>query len=359
MTGASDSGSPVEGPVLIIGCGLIGTSLALALSEQGVVVHLADAVAAHVELASSRGAGSSDPVDDPALVVVAVPPSVAAPVVAQALADHQNAVVTDVGSVKAHLLAALAGTPGAARFVGGHPMAGKERSGPMAATPRLFEGRPWAVVPSADTSSHAVDTLTQMASAIGAVPRTMDATTHDSSVALVSHVPHLASVLVAGLLNDAPSGALELAGPGLRDVTRIAGSVTGMWLDIFHGNAAEVSRLLTALRGSIDEALTALDTDPNDLGALLDAGRAGTRLIPGRHGGASEKLATVYVSVTDQPGELSQLMGDAGQSGVNIEDIRIDHELGRLVGQVEIAVDDSKADTLVTALDARGWAAHR
>lgn len=349
----------IDGPVLVIGCGLIGTSLAMALTEQGVAVHLADAVPANVELAVSRGAGSADPAVAPALVVVAVPPSVSAALVVQALADHPSAVVTDVSSVKVDLLGALAGATGADRFVGGHPMAGKERSGPMAATPLLFEGRPWAIVPLPETSPAAVETVTAVATAIGAVPRTMDARTHDASVALVSHVPHLASVLVAGLLNDAPDGALDLAGPGLRDVTRIAGSVTGMWLDIFSGNAAEVSRLLTTLRGSIDDALTALDTDPHRLAALLDAGRAGTQLIPGRHGGASEMLATVYVSVTDQPGELSRLMGDAGQSGVNIEDIRIDHELGRLVGQVEIAVDTSKADILVTALDARGWAAHR
>lgn len=348
-----------EGPVLVIGCGLIGTSLAMALTEQGVTVHLADAVPANIELAVSRGAGSAEPVADPALVVVAVPPSVSAAVARQALADHPSAVVTDVSSVKVDLLAALTGTPGADRFVGGHPMAGKERSGPMAATPLLFEGRPWAIVPLPETSPDAIGAVTAVATAIGAVPRCMDASTHDASVALVSHVPHLASVLVAGLLNDAPDGALDLAGPGLRDVTRIAGSVTGMWLDIFSGNAAEVGRLLTALRGSIDQALTALDTDPHRLGELLDAGRAGTQLIPGRHGGASEMLATVYVSVTDQPGELSRLMGDAGQSGVNVEDIRIDHELGRLVGQVEIAVDASKADILVTALDARGWAAHR
>lgn len=356
---AESAAAPPDGPVLVIGCGLIGTSLALSLSEQGVAVHLADAIASNVELAASRGAGSAEPVHDPLVVVVAVPPSVAAGVITRALADHPHAVVTDVSSVKVDLLTALADAPGAERFVGGHPMAGKERSGPMAATPRLFEGRPWAVVPSAQSSPRAVDLVTRIAASTGAVPRTMDAATHDTSVALVSHVPHLASVLVAGLLNDAPAGALDLAGPGLRDVTRIAGSVTGMWLDIFSGNATEVSRLLTALRGSIDQALTALDTDPHGLGSLLDAGRAGTQLIPGRHGGASEELATVYVSVSDQPGELSRLMGDAGQSEVNIEDIRIDHELGRLVGQVEIAVDASKADTLVAALDARGWAAHR
>lgn len=346
-------------PVLVIGCGLIGTSLALALTEQGRTVHLADAVPSNVELAVSRGAGSADSVDDPELVVVAVPPSVVADVTLKALADHPEAVVTDVTSVKTELIDTVERSANAGRFVGGHPMAGKERSGPMAAAARLFEGRPWAIVPTSSSAETAVMLVTAVAESVGAVPRRMDAENHDRAVALVSHVPHLASVAVAGLLNDAPEGALDLAGPGLRDVTRIAGSETGLWIDILGGNAGEVRRLLEALRTSIDRAIESLDTDPAELSGLLDAGRAGSGLIPGRHGGASERLAVVYVSVSDQPGELSRLMADTGESDVNIEDIRIDHELGRLVGQVEISVLETGADTLVDALTARGWAAHR
>jgi len=346
-------------PVLVIGCGLIGTSLALALTEQGRTVHLADAVPTNVELAVSRGAGSADPVADPAIVVVAVPPSVAADVVTEMLRVHPHAVVTDVVSVKADLIATVERSPHADRFVGGHPMAGKERSGPMAAASRLFEGRPWAIVPTATSSPEAVRLVTEMAERTGAVPRIMDPLTHDRAVALVSHVPHVASVAVAGLLNDAPDGALDLAGPGLRDVTRIAGSETGLWIDILGGNAGEVRRLLSRLRDSLDDAIGALDDDPGALADLLDAGRSGSGLIPGRHGGASERLATVYVSVSDQPGELSRLMTHTGESGVNIEDFRIDHELDRLVGQAEISVVETNADHLVEALNTRGWTAHR
>jgi len=348
-----------DGPILVVGCGLIGTSLALALTEQGRAVHLADAVPTNVELAVSRGAGSAEPVSDPQLVVVAVPPSAAADVVIEMLQAHGGAVVTDVASVKSELIAAVERTAHADRFVGGHPMAGKERSGPMAAVPRLFEGRPWAVVPTSSSTPEAVQLVVDIAESTGAVTRIMDPRSHDRAVALVSHVPHVASVAVAGLLNDAPDGALDLAGPGLRDVTRIAGSETGLWIDILGGNAGEVRRLLGLLRDSLDTAIGALDQDPGALAALLDAGRSGSGLIPGRHGGASERLATVYVSVSDQPGELSRLMADTGESGVNIEDIRIDHELGRLVGQVEIAVVETGADTLVDALTTRGWAAHR
>ncbi|MBC7632098.1 prephenate dehydrogenase, partial [Aeromicrobium sp.] len=340
-------------------CGLIGTSVGLALTETGHEVHLQDHFPANVELAVSRGAGSAESVDEPVLVVVAVPPAAVVETVRGALDTYPMAVVTDVASVKASLTAEIESLPDARRFVGGHPMAGRERSGPMAASARLFEGRPWAVVPHASSEQSAVDEVTALVGKVGAVPSMMNAATHDSAVALVSHLPHLASVLVAGLLNEAAPGALELAGPGLRDVTRIAGSETGLWLDILGSNAAEVRRLLELLRGSVDEAIVALKEDPMRLGALLDAGREGTRSIPGKHGEKVADLVTVFVSVPDQPGELSRLMAHTGESGVNIEDIRIDHELGRPVGQVEIAVVTGRADMLVTALTGRGWSAYR
>lgn len=349
----------LTGPVLVVGCGLIGTSVALALTEAGVTVHLDDLLADNLDLAVSRGAGTADPVVDPSVVVVAVPPAAVVETVARVLAEHPGAVVTDVASVKTALSSQIAVLPGAERFAGGHPMAGKERSGPMAASARLFEGRPWAVVPLPASRPDAVRRVAELAATVGAVASTMDPAEHDSAVALVSHLPHLASVMVAGLLNAAPDEALELAGPGLRDVTRIAGSETGLWLDILGTNAVEVRRLLTDLRGSIDHAIGALDADPGELAGLLDAGRAGTRRIPGKHGGSSSEFATVFVSVPDRPGELPRLMVHVGESGVNIEDVRIDHEQGRRVGQVEISVVPSTADTLVDALSARGWSAYR
>jgi prephenate dehydrogenase len=268
-------------------------------------------------------------------------------------------VVTDVASVKKALVEQISGLDGAERFVGGHPMAGKERSGPMAASARLFEGRPWAVIASDDSSPDAVALVARLAELVGGVPKIMDAAGHDRAVALVSHVPHLVSVLVAGALTHSPAADLDLAGPGLRDVTRIAGSETGLWLDILDSNADEVRVLLGVLRSSLDRAIEAIGSDETALAGILDNGRAGTRRIPGKHGDEPAELATVFVSVPDQPGELSRLMTHTGESDVNIEDIRIDHELGRRVGQVEIAVVASRADTLVEALTARGWSAYR
>lgn len=346
------------GPVLVLGCGLIGTSLAMALTEAGVEVHLDDILDSNVELAVARGAGTADPVESPALVVVAVPPSEVAACVAHALKTWPEATVTDVASVKASLQSEIGGLDGSDRYVGSHPMAGSERSGPMAAYARLFEGRPWAVTSVAGVDPHAVARVVETAELVGAVPLEMDAEAHDRAVAVVSHVPHVLAVLTAARLHGAPQDHLALSGPGLRDVTRIAGSDVALWQEILGANAAEVRTVLEQVRGDLDRVIDAIGTDGASLGDVLHTGREGTKLIPGKHGEQRAEIATVYVSVPDEPGELSRLMAHTGESGVNIEDIRIDHELGRRVGQVEITVVAAHATTLVEALTARGWSAY-
>ncbi len=350
--------SALGGPVLVIGCGLIGTSIALALTEAGVTVHLEDIRVANLELAVSRGAGSAAPSSSPVLVIVAVPPAAIATTVAHSLGEWPKAVVTDVASVKSGLQQRIEALAGIERYVGSHPMAGSERSGPMAASARLFEGRPWAVTPAAGASPEAVDLVIELAGLVGGVPLVMDAGAHDRAVALVSHMPHVLSVLTAARLNDAPSEHLALAGPGLRDVTRIAGSDIALWRDILGANSAEVRAVLERVRTDLDQVINSIGDDGGVLGEVLKAGQDGTRLIPGKHGEKVAEFATVFVSVPDQPGELPRVMAHTGESGVNIEDIRIDHELGRPVGQVEITVLAAQADTLVKALSARGWSAY-
>ena len=345
--------------VLVIGCGLIGTSIGLALREHDVDVHLDDISRSNLELAVSRGAGSPDPLAAPDLIVVAVPPSNVVDAVAHALVTWPDAVVTDVASVKADLASSIADLPGADRYVGSHPMAGSERSGPMAASARLFEGRPWAVTPLDGAGERAVRLVESVAELVGAVPITMDAASHDRAVALVSHVPHVLSVLAAARLAEAPQSHLSLAGAGLRDVTRIAASDSALWSDILRSNAGEVRSLLELVRADLDGLIDALGSDERSVSDVLESGQAGTRLIPGKHGERPAELATVFVPIADHPGELSRLMAHTGESDVNIEDLRIDHELGRPVGLVEIAVLTDRADALVEALTARGWSAYR
>lgn len=350
----------LPGPVLVIGCGLIGTSVGLALRAHDVDVLLVDAEPANIATAVERGAGRPF-TDDvvPYLVVAAVPPAAAAAVVASALVRWPTAFVTDVTSVKAGLQRSIDAQPGAERFAGGHPMAGSERSGPTAGSAQLFEGRPWAVTPGVSTLPAALDAVVDMALHVGAVPIILDAASHDRAVALVSHVPQVMSTLTAARLNDAQGNHLALAGAGLRDTTRIAGSDSALWIDILGTNAADVRAVLELVRGDLDRVIDALGEDDMALGDVLESGRRGTALIPGKHGSAPARVDIVHVQVADQPGELSRLMSDTGQSGVNIEDLRLDHDLGRPVGLAEITVALGVGDSLVEALTSRGWTAYR
>jgi len=344
----------------------VGTSVGLALTAGGHDVRLRDADEVALTVAVSRGAGSSEPPAGVGCVVVAVPPAQVAAVVAAALGEHPDAVVTDVGSVKGEPLAALAamdlaamvlGADDLVRYVGGHPMAGSELSGPWAASAELFQGRAWAVTPHPASSSGAVATVTALARATGAVVVQLTPQEHDLAVARVSHLPHLLAVLTAARLDGAPPEHLALSGQGLRDVTRVAAGDPGLWGQILAANAAAVRDLLHGVRDDLDLLLAGLD-QPAEVDELLRRGVRGTRLIPAKHGGPARAEAVVVVALPDRPGELARLFADAGRSGVNVEDLRIDHDPGRPVGRVELVVAAAAADTLVEALVAKGWPAH-
>jgi len=356
--------------VRVVGTGLLGASVGLALRGHGVDVLLSDPSRTALALARDVGAGRpAGAGDTPTLVVVAAPPDVAAQVVAAELAAHPNAVVTDLASVKGHVLDELrAAGADLTRYVGSHPMAGRERSGPSAAVPDLFLGRPWVIADSGSTRPEAVLAVRSLAVDLGAVPVAMDASAHDEAVALVSHVPQVVASLAAARLQDADDAALGLAGQGLRDVTRIAASDPALWTSILAANAGAVHAVLVAVRLDLDAVIDALAgadaaTGPEDVAPGLLAtiaqtvarGNAGVARIPGKHGGAQREYAQVTVLVPDTPGELARLLTDVGEAGVNLEDLHLEHAAGRPVGMAQIAVLPGSAEHLEAELTARGW----
>lgn len=361
----------LAGPVLVVGAGLIGTSVALALARRGVAVEMTDINPVHEAVAISRlPAEASGPASEPRLVVVATPPDHLATAVAAALRACPDAVVTDVGSVKQRPLDDLRDLVGASgpdsdgvdlsHYVGGHPMAGSERAGPLAAAADLFDGRTWAVTPHASSAAAAIAAVEALATACGAVVVRMHPDEHDEAVARTSHLPHLMAALTAGRLYGAPAQQLALSGQGVRDVTRIAAGSPVLWRQIVGANAAALRTLLGDVRRDVDELLTALDTGELDaVERLLTAGATAAATIPGRHGGPAERLAAVTVTIPDRTGALAELFDDVGTLGVNIEDVRIDHDPARQFGLVEIDVADDAAAALAESLRARGWAAHR
>ena len=369
-----------RGPVLIIGTGLLGTSLALALRTADVEVQLSDTSPTSLALARDMGAGT--PHDkhspEPQIVVVATPPDVTADVVVAQLSAHPNAVVTDVASVKERVVAEVRARAGAEarRYVGSHPMAGRERSGAGSADSDLFAGRPWVVV-GQDSDPEAELAIRNLAVDVGATPVRMGASEHDAAVAAVSHMPQLIASLVAARLEELGEGALALSGQGLRDVTRIAASDPRLWSAIVVGNAGPVADLLRRISDDLSALIKGIEAAacdsggpeftapgaastiaPGAVGAVTDVmtrGNAGRARIPGKHGGAPRRYAEVQVLVPDAAGELGRLFSDVGAAGVNIEDFSLEHSAGQSAGIALISVLPAAAQGLEEALDAKGW----
>ncbi|MEU9594801.1 prephenate dehydrogenase [Streptomyces sp. NPDC048193] len=354
---------------LVIGTGLIGTSAALALTGRGVVVHLADHDPEQARTAAALGAGTDQAPEGPVdLAVVAAPPALVADVLADAMERGLARGYIDVASVKGGPRRELeARGLDLSGYIGTHPMSGREKSGPLAATADLFEGRPWVLTPTRDTDTEVLNLALELVSHCRAVPVVMDADAHDRAVALVSHMPHLVSSLVAARLEHAEEAAVRLCGQGIRDVTRIAASDPRMWIDILSANPGPVADLLGDVAADLEETVRALrslqssDDDKRREGSagietVLRRGNAGQVRVPGKHGSAPRAYETVAVLIDDQPGQLARIFADAGRAGVNIEDVRIEHATGQQAGLVQLMVEPKAAAVLTAALKERGWA---
>ncbi|MFF4192603.1 prephenate dehydrogenase/arogenate dehydrogenase family protein [Nonomuraea sp. NPDC001831] len=306
--------SPIR-RVVVIGCGLIGTSVACALRRAGVRVELADHDPWALAQAARMGAGTAlragaGPAD---VVVIATPPSSVAAVLREAQARGLGRVYTDVASAKTRILAEVERSGcDLSCYVPGHPMAGREVSGPGAARAGLFEGRTWALCPHPALSPGALRTVTALATACGAEVRLLAPDAHDRAAAAVSHLPLVLSAALAarfatgdqdGPADPAPgtasgmetgtetgtgtgtgtgyeverdAGGLSLAAGALRDVTRVAGSPAGMWRDILAHNATPVADLLDELTRDLSRVAAALRAaDDGPVAEVLARGNEG------------------------------------------------------------------------------------
>ncbi|MCC3264464.1 prephenate dehydrogenase [Arthrobacter gengyunqii] len=365
MGAAQGTATHLSGPVLVVGTGLLGTSIGLGLSGQGIDVALSDISPSTAAVARDIGAGRLlESVDEgfaPELVVVAAPPDVTAALAAQALKDWPDAVVVDIASVKGAVLADLrASGADLSRYVGTHPMAGREKSGPVAALGELFTSMPWVICASEESSPQAVKCAEALAIDLGAVVSRMSAADHDQSVALISHLPQVMSSLVASRLQDTPAQAMALAGNGLRDVTRIAASDPKLWVQILSGNAPRLVEILYGVREDLNRLINTLE-DPVadgarlDMAQLISEGNTGQARIPGKHGAPPQSFVSFTVLVDDTPGQIARLLTEIGEIGVNLEDLRLEHSSGQQVGRAEISVLPSRVHDLVHELSARGW----
>ncbi|WP_062214275.1 prephenate dehydrogenase [Streptomyces sp. NBRC 109706] len=353
---------------LVVGTGLIGTSVALALSRGGVTVYLDDIDTTSARTAEALGAGSLETPQEPVdLAVLAIPPAHTGTVLAHCQERGVAKVYTDVASVKVRPQEELDASGGdAASYVGGHPLAGSERGGPLAARADLFEGRPWVLTPSAGTRRSTLNQGLELVSLCGGVPMIMDGAAHDRAVALTSHAPHLISSLMAARLEEAESEHIRVSGQGLRDVTRIAAGEPALWADILEANADAVAdvlesyaedlgRVIAALRAPRDAADPARPRASGDLDETLRRGNRGRARVPHKQRSQPTAHVAIPVAIPDQPGALARLFAKVSEAGINIEDVRIEHSLNKPTGLVELLVDPVFIPDIRLLLDANGW----
>lgn len=353
--------SRLTGPVRIVGVGLLGASIGLGLRAKGIEVILADASPTHLAIAVDYGAGRPAAAGDrPQLIVVCVPPDVTADVVAAELEAFPEAIVTDVASVKVAVYENLRDR-GAdlSRYIGTHPMAGRERGGPMSGRADLFAGRPWVVVDHGNVSYQDAAAIDDLILDLGATLVELTPEQHDAAVALVSHVPQVVSSLMARRLIEAPHASVNLAGQGLRDVTRIAASDPELWVQILGQNAQPVVEILRGYRDDLDRFIDALENMDapgarRRVAEELFGGNTGLERLPGKHG-VDRRYASLTVMVDDRPGQLAKLFNDVGDADANIEDLRLEHSPGAQVGLAEISVLPEVLERLTDELAARGW----
>jgi len=348
--------------VHIIGCGLIGTSIALSLRKSGYKVSAEDINADHVAQARDVGVSAtlspqqSDEQTDqqPEVVFICVPPGVAAETISIAFTRFDSSLILDVSSVRGSIIDALGPELSASgRVMGAHAMAGREVAGPGSARADLFQDRIWVLTQGSEASRV---TAAMVITDMGGGLVTMDPADHDRAVALVSHVPQLVSSALAAQLIEAEQSDLAISGSGLGDTIRIAGSDPNLWSDILQANATEISRVLRQVSHELAELSTALDAkDRARIEQTLRAGNEGRARIPGKHGSGSNRFESVNVMISDSPGALAELFAGVGVLDINLEDVRIEHVMGRPSGIVQLFVPTGESEELESGLYKRGF----
>ena len=342
--------------VRIVGSGLIGTSIGLGLVQRGIAVEMIDSDLSAQALAMDLTGGAVVP--DPDLVVLALPTSAISQVIRNEIVINPHSTFMDVGSVKNEVVLEVETFSGlSTRFLPTHPMAGREIGGASSARADLFQGRSWILTPEADCAPESKSLVLELISILGATPIELSAVDHDAAVAKISHLPQIAASLVAKQLIGTPEEWMELAGQGLRDTTRIAGSDEKLWKEIIYSNRAEISELLISLQNDLTQMIAALD-DPAKIASLIAAGRVGKEMIPGKHGGKAREYSYLPIVIDDKPGQLGAIFNECAAMQVNIEDLNIEHSPGQLSALITLALSSHDAEKLSAHLTSIGWNVH-
>ncbi len=338
----------------VIGLGLIGGSIALALHRNGYLVGGFDSDSSTIATAIERGIIDNSGLYSDASVTFVATPVALVPGLVQMALESTTGFVTDVGSVKSVIAQEIAHE----RFIPGHPMAGSELDGLDGADASMFEGAVWVLTPTIHSSDAAFSMVAEIVSSLGAEVVAIDAQRHDDLVAIVSHVPHLTAATMMRIADDRSEehlALLRLAAGGFRDMTRIASGRPGIWLDICEQNKDAIVRGLDALIAGLTDIRQVVSTSDRDgLFQRLDQARIARLNLP-TGAGDVEDLAEVRIPIPDRPGGAADVFTLSGELGVNIYDFEVVHSVEGDRGVMVTVVRSEQADIFKGGLIARGF----
>lgn len=341
--------------VRIVGSGLIGSSIGLALTAKGISVTMVDIDPAAAKLAQDLM--GSTPSEKSEVTLVASPLSTVSEVIKSEIQQGLNLGFIDISSVKVKpILEVSALDLDMSYFLPSHPMAGREVGGAESARADLFQGRPW-IIDSRGVRTELLEAGREIIEICGAHLIDMPAAEHDRAVALVSHLPQIMSSALAATLEGAPGQWLDLAGTGLRDTTRIAGSNPVLWREILVANQEALTPLLDAVIEDLKNLQLSLSSQ-NEVEEFIKSGNRGRSMIPGKHGGVARNYTFLPVVIEDKPGQLAALFDECASAQVNVEDLTIEHSPEQYTGLITLALSKDDAEKLYRHLLAQGWSAH-
>jgi prephenate dehydrogenase len=338
----------------LVGTGLIGGSVGMALRAQGWTVTGTDTDRASLDRALELGAVDDTGLDESAEVTFLAAPVGRIPDLALDLLARTSGVVTDVGSTKTAISRAVDDP----RFVGGHPMAGSEQDGIEGARADLFQGAMWVLTPTEKTDEHTFALVRSIVAGFGAEPIALEPEVHDELVALVSHVPHLTAAALMCLADESSvehRALLRLAAGGFRDMTRISAGRPAIWPDICAANRPAITTGLDRLIAELVRIRQRVEEqDRSGLLELLGRARNARINLPSGYGQA-ENLAEVAIPIPDRPGEIAAITTLASELDVNLIDLEITHSSEGHRGVLMVVVDAAIGERLVGGLMAKGY----
>ena len=344
--------------IRIVGAGLIGTSVGLRLKAAGSTVEIIDIDPNAMKLAADLV--KSEAITEPDLIIVTVPISANTEMVINQLKNNSRSVVCDFASVKSDLLLKvqeLSANP--ENFFSLHPMAGREINGAENARADLFEGRAWIGISDSFKDAKKKEIAQNLVQMCGGTLYWLTSKEHDELVAKISHIPQILSSLIAGSLESLSTENLNLAGQGLRDLTRLASADAALWSQILAENHTSIAPVIDSIINNLKNVKQSIvNRNASELNDFFNKGNTGKSKIPGKHGAKNRDYSYLPIVIDDKPGELARIFNECAKVSVNIEDLSIEHSPGQETGLITLALSSSDCIKLSNHLENLGFKVH-